>query len=339
MSTETWRSKAMAEIKKALVTVQLKPENMGKVRAALAGVDVTYLEPGDIEGIRKCCADVDVAIFNSDSPVPVSELKSVKWIHCSHAGVDKTATKELFDRGIVLTCAKGRSAKALAEHALMFMMAFTYNLKGNIHNQDRHIWGREDVYPLGTGLYEKTIGIVGLGNTGLQVARLAKTFDMKVLGYRKSARAAENVDQVYASDNGDDLKDMLSRCDFVVLCIELNDSTYHIIGDKELSALKKTAVLVNMGRGKLVDEAALVRLLKDRTFFGAGLDTVETEPLPADSPLWDLDNVILTPHMTPAQPDKDEIMLSYILKNIEAYRRGEGYVNRVSEGSLFTVNR
>ena len=134
------------------------------------------------------------------------------------------------------------------------------------------------------------------------------------------------------------LEEMLSRCDFVVLCIELNDSTYHIIGDKELSALKKTAVLVNMGRGKLVDEAAFVSHLKDRTFFGAGLDTVETEPLPADSPLWDLDNVILTPHMTPAQPDKDEIMLSYILKNIGAYRRGESYVNRVSEGSLFTVN-
>ncbi len=224
----------------------------------------------------------------------------------------------------------------MAEHSFMFLMALTYNLKEQIRRQNAHCWNRGNVYPLQTGLYGKTIGVVGLGHTGQQVARLAKAFDMPVLGYRRSSEIPDNVDEVYSSERGDSLKEMLSRCDYIVLCAELNDSTYHLIGKSELENLKATAILVNMGRGSLIDEKYLIKHLKEKKLFGAGLDTVVTEPLPEDSPLWDLENVLLTPHATPAQPDKDDNMLSFILQNIEAYKIGGRFVNRVTERSLFT---
>jgi len=326
----------MPEIKKVLVTVKLKPENMARLKEELSVSEIICLEPDDIEGIRKHCGNVDVAIFNSDMPVSVSELKEVRWIHCSHAGVEKSISKELFARDIILTSAKGRSAKALAEHSFMFLMALTYNLKEQIRRQGIHCWDQENIYPLKTGLYGKTIGVVGLGYTGKQVARLAKAFDMNVLGYRRSTDIPENVDEIYSSERGDSLREMLSRCDYIVLCIELNDSTHHLIGKAELENLRDTAILVNMGRGSLIDEKCLIEHLKEKKLFGAGLDTVGTEPLPEDSPLWDLDNVLLTPHVTPAQPDKDDNMLSFILRNIEAYRNGGQFVNRITERSLYT---
>ncbi len=326
----------MPEIGKALVTVKLKEENMKKLFAALEGTEIVRCEPRDTETMKKICRDVDVAILNSDCPIPISCFEKLRWMHCSHAGVDKTICPEFFERNIILTTAKGRSAKALAEHSFAFMLALTYNFPEAFRRQERKIWSQEDMYPLKTGLYGKTLGIVGLGNTGLETARIAKTFDMKTLGFRRGTGKPENIDEVYSSERGDDLREMLRRCDYVVLCIELNDETYHLIGENELRAMKKTAVLVNMGRGALIDESMLLLALEDGWIYGAGLDTFETEPLPQKSRFWKLGNVIITPHITPAQPDKDEKMLEFILKNIEAYRNSGNFVNRIGESAMFT---
>ncbi len=326
----------MPEIRKALVTVQLKPENMKKLLDALSGTEIVSCEPRDGETMKKICGDVDVAILNSDCPIPVSCFRKLKWMHCSHAGVEKTICPEFFERNIILTSARGRSAKALAEHSFAFMLALTYNFPEAFRRQERRLWSQQDMYPLKTGLYGKTLGIVGLGNTGLETARIARTFDMKTLGYRRGTQRPENIDEVFSSQRGDDLKAMLQRCDYVVLCIELNDETYHLIGEDELRAMKKSAILVNMGRGALIDETLLACALRDGWIHAAGLDTFETEPLPPQSPLWGLENVIITPHLTPSQPDKDEKMLEFILRNIEAYRKSGEFVNRITEKAMFT---
>ncbi len=326
----------MAKIEKVLLTVKLKEENQKKILEALEPAKVVTVDHSDVAGILENGKDADVIIFNSDSPVPVSSFPKLKWMHCSHAGIDKTVSREFFDRNIILTCAKGRSANSLAEHAFMFMMYFTYSIPLILKHQTEHRWTQEGLYPLQSGLRGRTLGVIGLGNTGTEVAKLAKAFGMHVLGYRRSEAELDCVDELYASKRGDRLSDLLSRCDFVVLCIELNDHTYHMIGKEEFEAMKRSSVLINMGRGGLVDEEAMIEALREKKIFGAGLDTVSSEPLAEDSPLWDMENVFITPHMTPPQPDKDERMLSYILDNIKAYREEGVFVNRVGESALYS---
>lgn len=322
------------DIKRALVTVQLSDTGMRQIYKALAPAEIITLDPKDIEGLKRCCESVDVAILNSDCPIPVSFFKNLRWMHCSHAGVDKTVSEEFFSRNIVLTCAKGRSAQALAEHSFMFMLHYTYNVREVMRRQHDHLWCQDHLYPSGTGLSGKILGVVGLGNTGMEVARLGKAFGMHVLGYRRSQEKPEWVDELYTSNQPDSLCSMLTRCDYIVLCIELNQQTLHLIGAAELAAMKQTAFLVNMGRGGLVDEACLIDALRSGQIGGAGLDTVTVEPLSPQSPLWDFENVLITPHVTPAQSDKEERMLSYILHNIHAYRTNGTFVNRVQPSSI-----
>lgn len=329
----------MPEIKKAIVTAMIGPENKEKLRAALAPAEVIFCMPYDPDAKEKIALasrDVDVAIMNGDVEDCVLESPNLKWIHCCRAGVEKSVSQELFDRGIILTSSSGRSAPALAEHALMFMMALTYDLPGLQRAQAAHQWAAGREYFMRTGMYRKTVGIIGAGKTGLELARLCKGFDMTVLGWRRTRKQESDIDEMFGSRDGDDLKDFLSRCDYVALCIELNDSTWHMIGAGELAAMKESAYLINMGRGALVDEPALIDALQNRRIAGAGLDTFETEPLPPESPFWDMGNVIITPHITPQLPDREERMLRYVFENIQAYKGSGNFVNLVTRKSLLT---
>ncbi len=326
----------MAEIKKVLCTAFISEENKEKLRQALSPAEVVFKIFMDKEGIAEAGKDVDVAIFNGDLEESVLQSPNLKWIHCCRAGVEKSAIPEVFERGIILTSSSGRSAPALAEHSLMFMMALTYDLPMLYRAQQAHKWAVSREYAQRTGLYGKTVGIIGLGKTGCELARLCKTgFGMKVLGYRRSAAVPDYVDEVYASAQGDTIDPILEQADYVVLCIELNDETWHLMGEKQFTRMKKSAYLINMGRGGLVDEPAMIRALQDGTIAGAGLDTFEQEPLQQGSPLWDLPNVIVTPHCTPKLPDFEDRMLSYVFTNIEAYKNDGKFVNRVTERNVF----
>ena len=330
---------AMPEIKEALVTVYASKESLQQLAAALAPAKVTYCMPygpGAQEKIKEACKTCDVAIFNGDYDEAILDNPNIKWIHCCRAGVDKSAKPEIFERGIILTSSSGRSAPALAEHAIMFMLAMTYDLPKLYRCQQQHQWNATREYSQRTSMIKKTLGIVGLGKTGHEVLKLARAFDMRVLAYDRSRKVVEGVERVYASAEGDSLNEMLAQCDYVVLCVELNDSTYHMIGEEQFKAMKDSAYLINMGRGALVDEPVMIEALKNGVIAGAGLDTFEQEPLPEDSPLWDLPNVLITPHVTPQLPDRGERMLSYVYQNLKAYREGGEFVNRVTPRNIFS---
>lgn len=329
----------MPEIKNVLVTAYIKPENQKKLEQALAPANVTFCVPygpGAKEKIAREAKGKDVCILNGDLDDSILASEELKWIHCCRAGVEKSTKPEVFERGIILTSSSGRSAPALAEHALMFMLSLTYDLPMLMRAQKDHKWAVSRAYSEKTGMYRKTVGIIGLGKTGSEVARLTKSFDMKVLAWDRRRKEAPNVDQVYGAENGDDLNELLLQCDYVVLSLELNDQTFHIIDTAQLAAMKKTALLINMGRGGLVNEPAMIEALKNGGIAGAGLDTFETEPLPLESPLWDLPNVIITPHITPQLPDKEERMLDYVYQNIKAYRENGAFVNRVTLRNMLT---
>ena len=329
----------MPEIKEALVTVYASKESLQQLAAALAPAKVTYClpyGPGAQEKIKEACKTCDVAIFNGDYDEAILDNPNIKWIHCCRAGLDKSAKPEIFERGIILTSSSGRSAPALAEHAIMFMLAMTYDLPTLYRCQQQPQWHARREYSQRTSMIKKTLGIVGLGKTGHEVLKLAQAFDMRILAYDRSRKAVEGVERVYASAEGDSLNEMLAQCDYVVLCVELNDSTYHMIGEEQFKAMKDSAYLINMGRGALVDEPVMIEALKNGVIAGAGLDTFEQEPLPADSPLWDLPNVLITPHVTPQLPDREERMLSYVYQNLKAYREGGEFVNRVTLRNIFS---
>ena len=326
----------MPEIKSVLCTAYISEESKEKLRQALAPAKVEFYLFIEKDKIAAASEYVDVAIFNGDLDPCILKGKNIKWIHCCRAGIEKSASPEIFARDIVLTCSVGKAAPALAEHALTFMMALTYDLPMLQRAKDQHIWAVSREYAMKTGLHRKTVGIIGTGNTGTELAKLCKAFDMNVLGYRRTNVCPPNIDRIYSAENGDTIRPILEQSDYLVLCMELNDDTWHMIGRGELAAMKPGAYFVNMGRGGLVDEAELIAALQSGHLGGAGLDTFEVEPLPKDSPLWDLPNVIISPHITPQAWNQEERMLDPVFKNIEAYRWGGEFVNRVTERNLLT---
>lgn len=329
----------MPEIDSALVTTYLTPKNQEQLRKALEPAEVVFCKPDDTETIAKAIQKVDVAILNSDVDDLILTGPNLRWVHCCRAGLDKSAKPEIFERGIILTSSSGRSAPALAEHILMFMLALTYDLPMLMKAKAEHRWAATREYFYKTGMYGKTIGILGLGKTGREVARLAKMFDMKVLGWRRSTEVPDNVDVVYSTDRQDSLRPLLEASDYVVLCTELNDQTWHTLGKKEFDWMKPSAFVINMGRGELIDEPVMIEALQSGKIAGAGLDTFEVEPLPKESPLWDMENVLITPHITPRLPDREERALEYVYQNIEAYRKGSGFINRLTQNSIFTKGK
>ena len=191
-----------------------------------------------------------------------------------------------------------------------------------------------------SGLYSKTMGIIGMGFTGKEVAKRAKVFGMTVLGYDRSCEGLpEGVDQMFCADSGDCADELLRRSDVVVLSVRLSDETYHLIDSRAFDLMKNTALLINMARGSVVDEAALAEALRKGRIAGAGCDTFEYEPLSADSPLWDLPNMVITPHCTPEMPDLRAQCLEIICDNIRRYRNGEPMRNQLDFRDVYTRTR
>jgi phosphoglycerate dehydrogenase-like enzyme len=279
-----------------------------------------------------------VAILSSDLDDRFADAPRLRWVHCDHAGLNKSARPWVFERGLLVTSSSGRSAPALAEHAIFFMLLFAYRFPDLLAAQRAHQWGIPGQDTL-RGLIGRTVGIVGLGNTGRELATRAQALGMRVLGYRRQAEDVPGVDRLYAAERGESLDELLRESDFVVLATPLSDATYHLIGARELGLMKPSAVLVNMARGGVVDEAALIATMRAGRIAGAGLDTFAQEPLPPESPLWDLPNVLITPHTTPQVPDRTGRSLEIIRENARRYRAGEPLINQIEPRDVWTGQR
>jgi phosphoglycerate dehydrogenase-like enzyme len=323
----------LPDIAVALVTVRWADTYLVKLEQALQPAEIVQTQ--DAAEIASTLTRADVAILSGDLDDRFADAPRLRWIHCDHAGLNKSARPWVFERGLLVTSSSGRSAPALAEHAFLFMLLFAYRYPSFLEAQRQHRWGFDGQDQL-RGLIGKTIGIVGLGNTGREIATRAQAMGMRVLGYRRSAEAVPGVDRLYASEHGDTLDDLLRESDFVVLATSLSDATYHLIGARELGLMKSTAVLVNMARGAVIDETALIDAMRAGRIAGAGLDTFAQEPLPPDSPLWDLPNVLITPHTTPQVPDRTGRSFEMIAENIRRYRAGERMLNLLTPDDIYT---
>lgn len=308
-----------------------------RLEAALAPDRMVVVDPGDAGAVEAALAEAEIAILAGDLDERFVAAPRLQWIHCNHAGLTRSARPEVFERGLVVTGSAGRSGPALAEHVMMFCLLLCSRYPDFYRAQKRHEWRRVPEMADLRALYGRTIGILGMGHTGTALAKRAKAFEMKVQGYRRrDLPAPEGVDRMYCSERGEGIDEILEQADILALVLNLSDATHHLIGAQQIARMKRSAVIVNLSRGGVIDQDALIAALNEGRLAGAGLDVTDPEPLPADHPLWDTPNVLITPHFTAALSDKTERSLDTIIENIRRYRAGESMLNRLSEEDLWT---
>lgn len=257
----------------------------------------------------------------------VSRAPKLKWFQTMLAGVDHFLDDELKNSPIIITNVSGVHASPVAEFAVAFMLMFTKQAPSCFLNKQQKKWER--FIPM--LLRSKTVGIVGLGSIGREVARLSMALGMKVLATHRTARKgdkARHVDLVVPLEN---LNRLLSQSDFVVLTLPHTPETSQMLGERELRAMKPTAYLINVGRGETVDEDALVRALEEQRIAGAGLDAFAVEPLPAHHKLWDLPNVIISPHASGRIDSYDFITTDVFCENLKRYVSGKRLLHVVNK--------
>jgi phosphoglycerate dehydrogenase-like enzyme len=307
-----------------------------QLEAAAAPLKVLRVDRNDNPAIKAVLADAEVALVGSDIDDAFLTAPKLKWVHVNIAGMDGSARPEVFERGIVLTGAAGRSAPALAEHAMMFMLALNANLRGFEDAQRRRQWGGVAGARELRALYGQTVGIVGTGATGVELAARAKAFGMTVLGYRRRDRDdLDGFDEVFAAERGETLLPLLQRSDFLVMAVNLSNATRRMIGPDQLAVMKPNAILINLARGGVVDEEALTDALYAGRLRGAGLDVFEVEPLAGESPLWDAPNTMISPHFSPVVHDRQDRTLRIIGENFVRYRAGRPMLNTFTAEDIY----
>ncbi|MFZ1807139.1 MAG: D-2-hydroxyacid dehydrogenase [Cyclobacteriaceae bacterium] len=260
---------------------------------------------------------------------------NVKWMQATSSGIGQALNKLKYAERMpntVFTSARGVHDQPLAEFCLMVMMAFNKKLVHTLESQKKKHWERF----AGTDLRGKTIGIVGMGKVGQRVGQLCQCFGMKVLGVKRETQGVVPAD-VYADElySQSELDKVLPRAEYLVLIAPHTPETENMIEEKELLMLPKGAILINIGRGALMDEPALVRALQSGHLGGAALDVFDVEPLPVTSPLWDMPNVIVSPHSGSTSDKENELITDIFCENLKNYLEGKSLINVIDIKKMF----
>lgn len=268
------------------------------------------LEPSQLKKIKEIIPDWEL-ISGKDSANWQNEMKKaeviagwkkelkemvldgdskLRWFQSWSAGVDSLPLAEMELQDIQITSANGVHANPISETIFALMLGLTRKIHTYVKNQQAKVWHHSG---LKLEIHNKTIGLIGTGAIGKETARIAKAFGMKVIGVRHSGKPEEYFDEMYTSGQ---LNDMLPQCDYVVVTLPLTQETQQLFGSEQFALMKDSSFFINIGRGEIVKERDLIDALQNGVIAGAGLDVFEKEPLSEDSPLWELDNVIVTPH-------------------------------------------
>ena len=279
--------------------------------------------------LQEILAQTEVVLSNPVVPEDIaSRAPHLKWLQLTSAGVDRLLDAPVVRSQVKVTTASGIHATPISEYIIGAMLAFAKGLPRAMRAQEERAWNPY----LPPELEGATAGIIGMGAIGRRTAELAKGFRMRVLGMRRSVktRAAETGDPSFDEYVPPaDLPYLLRESDYVVVAVPLTPETRRLIGEAELRSMKPGAVIVNIARGAVIDEGALVRALKEGWIAGAALDVFEREPLPAESELWGLRNVLLTPHISGGTPRYMERAVELFCDNLRRYVAGEPLVNVV----------
>lgn len=310
----------------ALKSGALSEAQIERVRAGAP--DLRVVVSREREEIEALLDEVEIAVGQFPRDL-LTRTPRLRWFQQWGAGADWLLRHpEAAEAEFVLTSASGLHAVPISEHILAFLLAFGRALPTAIREQSARKWNSI----AGSKLFElpgKTMLLIGVGEIGAHTARLAAALGFRVVGVRRDP--SQGVPGVAEMHGVDAMPGLLPSADFVVLTVPLTEETKGMIGEAELHAMKESAYLVNIGRGGTVREAELVRALQEGWIAGAGLDVFEEEPLPEDSPLWAMENVIITAHYSGDTPHYDERALEIFLANLERYREGRPLRNVVDK--------
>jgi len=293
-------------------------------RFALRNTGIRSFEVRSLDDLRARIGEADVLLVSGLWRNELIEIaRKLRFIQSISAGIDQYDRDALRGQGIRLASAQGSNERAVAEHAIALILAMARKIPEARDNQSAKKWRGMigDISKREDELGGKTLLIVGMGRIGSRLARLAKAFDMRVIGVRRDpSKGAGAADQVIGED---ELLSMLPQADFVALTCPLTPDTENLIDAKALAAMKPSAYLVNVARGKVVNEPALIEALDRNRIAGAAIDCVWEEPLPATSALWSAPNVLITPHTAGETRRYEDNVIDLLLENLERLLRGE----------------
>ena len=278
---------------------------------------------------------VELLILNKDTEIPESDLARIdaliawnvpeplllsmprlKWIQTLSVAVDSWLVRKDLESHIVLTCARGVHNIQMPETIIGSLLYVTRGFDVLAENQKKHCWDRSPPEPL----YGKTLGILGLGTVGQEVARKLSPFGMRIIGTKQKPKDLENIDQVYGPDRVDEV---LAQADFVLLQLPVTPETENLINKDRLRSMKSSAYLLNFGRGQAIVDDDLVEAINSKWIRGAILDVFRQEPLPPDHKFWDTEGIILLPHIGGMHPQRDSLVAELFVKNLAAFIKGE----------------
>jgi phosphoglycerate dehydrogenase-like enzyme len=284
--------------------------------------DITVMVEEDVLTV---ISNIDILIAGKLDTEILHKARKLKWVHALAAGVDRLLFPEFVESDIILTNSSGVHPVPISEHVLGLMLLFTRKLHTAVKMQLHKKWER----PRPVELYKKTMGIIGFGSIGERIGSVGMCLGMHVIGLKTNVDyTTDNAHEIYPPDKLDDL---LTHSDFVVVTLPLTDLTNHYITYKELSLMKDTAYIINVSRGKIIDQKDLISALQEKIIAGAGLDVFEEEPLPDNSPLWDMNNVIITPHYAGSTPVYFDRAIDIFCENLQRFLQNEPMINVVNK--------
>ena len=308
----------------------LPPDQLEGLRREFPSVAIT--SPRDQAGADRALPEADIVLGWAVNPSNFAAASRLKWIQVTAAGVTPLLFPALVESDVVLTNGRGLHATAMAEHALGVILAFARKLHLARDAQRERRWAHLELWsdpPAFGELSGTTLGLVGLGSVGSATAERARALGMRVIAVRR--RPASDPAPADEQWGPESLPRLLELSHWLVLAAPLTAETRRMIGPGEIARMRRDAVLINLGRGQLVDEAALAEALASGRIAGAGLDVFEDEPLPPESPLWSLPQAILTPHISGLGPRYWERAVDLFRQNLSRFLRGEPLVNVVDK--------
>jgi phosphoglycerate dehydrogenase-like enzyme len=296
-----------------IVTNNLSSENLDRIRQIAPHID--FVVTTEAEETLREIEDTDAFWGYGITPEFVRQASKLRWVQVNYVGIEALMFSELVNSDIILTNARGTTGINIAEHVMALILAFTRTLHLTIKRQMEKVWEIRPNLPV------------------MEVAKRANAFDMLVLAI--DPVLTEKPEYVEGLWEADQLHRMLQQSDFVVVCCPLTPQTKGIIGETEFRMMKETAFLINIARGKIVDQLALITALQTKEISGAGLDVTEPEPLPENNPLWEMENVIITPHHAGQSPKSASRVFHVLCENLKRFVTNQPLISVVDKTQWF----
>ncbi len=331
---------------KVLVTQRFNEGQIERLRAVSPELEIVrkaVREEWDAMDTGKLFQGDEEILYAFMPPRDLSLTPNLKWVQLHSAGINQLVGHPILSSNIQITTSSGIHAVPIGEFCIAMMLALARRVPRMVRMQESGEWPKERWRTfMSIELRGKALGILGYGSIGRETARIAKQgFAMRILALSHGENRADRgyVEPGVGDPEGklpdawfsrSQLDDMLSQSDFVLVALPLTEETRHLVGVAQLQAMKPTAFIINIARGEIIDEAALVQALKENWIAGAGLDVFAKEPLPSTSELWHLQNAILAPHVSSATPHYDDRAVALFAENLRRYLRGEPLLNLVN---------